>query len=259
MQMKYSQGQWVDATGKRFGQAGFDIKTAKGTYRGPSTRDALSWGALIDTLRYDPTKVNNFETLGAIVGMSNPAGTVPVAPFDNLESFFQTGKTWTHNLSIGGGSDASTYYFSLSNMNSEGIVPNSTFERTTLKIAGDTKITKDFKVSGTATFISSGGTRIQQGSNTSGVMLGLLRTPPSFDNAAGYIFPNGTQRTYRGGGGYDNPFWTANKSQYKDEVNRLIGAAQFDYLITDWFSAMYRLGGDFYTDRRRTDFRASNL
>lgn len=235
MQTKFSQGR-------------------NGAYRAPETRESLSWGALIDTLRYDPTLPNKFDKNGTIVGMSTPGAASKVIPFDNMNNYFVTGETWTHNLSIAGGSDASTYYFSLSNMKSDGIVPNSTFERTTVKITGDTKITKDFKVSGTATYISSGGTRVQQGSNTSGVMLGLSRTPPSFDNSAGYMFDDGTQRTYRGGGGYDNPYWTVNKSLYTDEVNRLIGSAQFDYLFTDWFSAMYRLGGDFWTDRRKQHY-----
>lgn len=235
LQMKYSQGRG-------------------GTYRGPATKEPLSWGALIDTLRYDPTKPNKFDQNGTIVGQSTPGGTVAVQPFDNEKNFFQTGKTWTHSLSISGGSDIASYYFSLSNMNSDGIVPNSNFERSTVKISGDAKITKDFKVSGNATYIKSGGQRIQQGSNTSGVMLGLLRTTPTFDNSAGYMFDNGSQRTYRGGGGYDNPFWTINKNIFNDDVNRLIGSAQFDYLFNDWFSAMYRIGSDFWEDRRKQHF-----
>ncbi len=235
MQNKYSQGR-------------------NGTYRGPETKDALSWGALMDTLRYDPTKPNKFDKNGTIVGISNPAGTLPFVPFDNSKTFFQVGKTWTHSLSMSGGSDASTYYFSLSNMNSDGIVPNSNFERTTVKISGDTKITKDLKASGNATYIRSGGQRVQQGSNTSGVMLGLVRTPPSFDNSAGYMFADGSQRTYRGGGGYDNPYWTINKNIFGDDVNRLIGSAQFDYIFADWFSAMYRFGADVWSDRRQQHF-----
>lgn len=235
LQSKYSQG-----TG--------------GKYSGPETGQRLSWGAPIENLRYDPNTPNKFNKNGTIVDKNAPGATNPVIPFDNMNNFFQTGKTWTNSLSIAGGSDASTYYFSLSNMSSEGIIPNSEFERTTVKITGDTKITRDFKISGTASYIASGGTRIQQGSNTSGVMLGLGRTPPTFDNTAGYIFSDSTQRSYRGGGGYDNPFWTANKNLFTDDVNRLIGNVQFDYLFTDWFSAMYRLGGDFWSDRRKQHF-----
>ena len=64
---------------------------------------------------------------------------------------------------------------------------------------------------------------MQNGSNTSGVMLGLLRTSPNFDNSAGFEFPDGKQRAYRGGSIYDNPFFTVNKNFATDEVNRVIG------------------------------------
>ncbi len=96
-------------------------------------------------------------------------------------------------------------------------------------------------------FMNTRGDRIQQGSNTSGVMLGLVRTPPTFNNAGGYKFPDGKQRTYRGGGGYDNPYWTANENLYRDDVNRLIGNVGFVYDATDWLSFTYRLGTDWFT------------
>jgi len=55
---------------------------------------------------------------------------------------------------------------------------------------------------------------MQKGYNWSGVMTGLLRPPPSFDNAAGYELADGTQRSYRHGGGFDNPYWSVNKNLY---------------------------------------------
>jgi hypothetical protein len=100
-------------------------------------------------------------------------------------------------------------------------------------------------------YSNSRANQIQQGSNTSGVMLGLLRTPPSFDNSAGYEFPDGSQRTYRHGGGYDNPYWTANKNYLDDNINRFIGNAILNFTFTDWFSASYNVGIDTYTRQRK--------
>ncbi|MGA1364926.1 MAG: TonB-dependent receptor domain-containing protein, partial [Schleiferiaceae bacterium] len=97
---------------------------------------------------------------------------------------------------------------------------------------------------------SSGGYRVQQGSNISGLRLGLLRTPPSFDNAAGYENPDGTQRNYRNGGGYDNPYWTVNKNPFQDKVSRTFGYVQLDYAATDKILVNYRLGLDAYSDSR---------
>jgi hypothetical protein len=88
-------------------------------------------------------------------------------------------------------------------------------------------------------------------------MLGLLRTPPTFDNSYGssnaatdpaaYVLPDGTQRNFRGGIGYDNPYWTVNRSPSHDDVNRAYGYGQVNYKLFDWMDLTYRLGGDEYT------------
>ncbi len=225
----------------------------------------ISWGARLDTCSYttDPAWVapddNIFNYLdmetylakwdenGRIVSKNDPlANGKPVQTYDPY-SFFRTGTTYNNNISISGGSETTSYYASLSNQKQDGIVPNNTFSKTTFKLSGDTKLSKRLSTSASMTFMTNGGDRIQQGSNVSGVMLGLVRTPPTFNNAAGYIFPDGTQRTYRGGGGYDNPYWTANENIYKDNVNRLIGNFSFVYDATDWLNFTWRIGTDWYT------------
>ena len=232
----------------------------------------VSWGARVDTCSYttDPTWVApdanvytykpmdeylaKWDANGRIVSQNDPlANGKPVNIYDPYD-FFQTGKTFNNSLSISGGSETATYFISLSHQNQEGIIPNNKFEKTTFKLSGESKLTKRFTSSATMTFMNDKGDRIQQGSNISGVMLGLVRTPPTFNNAAGYIFPDGRQRTYRGGGGYDNPYWTANKNIYKDDVNRLIGNLSFLYEATNWLSFSYRIGTDWYTRGRKNYF-----
>lgn len=227
---------------------------------------SMSWGSLIDTLRYDGVP-NKWDKNGGIVGMSDPNATNQVVnSYDNVDNFFRTGYTYTNSLSMAGGSSFGSYYLSISNSTTNGIIPNSEFGRTNIRIAGDARIASNFKASGAVNYVNSGGTRIQQGSNVSGVMLGLLRTPPNFDNSYGYgedaidnedayIFDDGTQRNYRGGaGGYDNPFWTANRNPFEDNVDRVIGHFQLNYYIADWIDIMYRLGADIYTDSRKQIF-----
>jgi len=244
LQTKFSQG--------RDGQIGSPVAGAAFRPR--------SWGAALDTLRWqaDPTWI--WDKNGRIVGQTaNPNGT-PVKPYDNLGDFFRTGYTTTNSFSLSGGNTSSNFYLSLSNMNQSGVTPKNTFERTTLRLSGDHSFSTDLKVSGSVNYSKSGGTRIQQGSNISGVMLGLLRTPITFDNANGvdgaenseaYQFANGNQRTYRGFFGFDNPYWVVNNTPFTDEVNRVVAYAQADYTPADWISVMYRIGQDFYSDRRK--------
>jgi TonB-linked SusC/RagA family outer membrane protein len=230
----------------------------------------VAWGPKLDTCSYDKTgwdtyQWKDFDVDGRIVSKNNSKANGQSVNTYNPYDFFQTGLTTNNSLSLTGGSDVANFYFSFSDNQSKGIVPNNKFRRNTFKIAGEAKLSDKFKISGNGNYIITGGDRIQQGNNTSGVMLGLLRTPPTFDNAAGYQFfssyllpdgsplPNpGNQRSYRHGTGYDNPYWTANNNKYTDQVNRLIGQAQIDYFATKWLSFTYRIGIDWY-GRKFTD------
>jgi TonB-linked SusC/RagA family outer membrane protein len=169
-----------------------------------------SWGPNADTLQYDTTTDPEYkwDKNGMIVGQSDPnANGNRVKMYDPYD-FFQTGMTFNNRLSISSGNAQNTYYFSIGDIEQSGIIPNSSFGRTNVRLNASSVLTKWLKVSTNMSYSNSRANQIQQGSNTSGIMLGLLRTPPSFDNAQGYEFPDGTQRTYRHGGGYDNPYWT---------------------------------------------------
>lgn len=216
-----------------------------------------TWGPLIDTMRYDGDTDYRWDPKGRLVGMSDPSATseraVAYDPFD----FFQTGVTFNNRLSVTAGTDKASYYFSVADLEQSGIVPNSKFGRTNVRLNSSARLTKWMKVSTNMTYSNSRANQIQQGSNTSGVMLGLLRTATTFDNSAGYEFPDGTQRNYRNGGGYDNPYWTANKNFYDDRTDRFIGNAILNFTFTDWFSASYNVGVDTYI-RRGKDVIAIN-
>lgn len=251
-----------------------------GSWSGPETYNRYSWGPYLDTCSYsniglnsdqdvDGNGIYDWDQNGIIVSQNDAnASGAPVNPYDNVSNFFQTGYSYNNALNISGGNDKSTYFTSFSNLHSDGIVPNNTFDKTTVKISGETKLSRKFVTSGTATYVNSGGSRIQQGSNLSGLMLGLLRTPVSFDNSNGYDDPvntqdaymftsgsnAGEQRSYRGYGIYDNPYWTVNMNKFKDDVNRVYGNIQLSYLPIEWLSITYRVGADFYTDRRKAHF-----
>lgn len=273
--VNYSFNVAFDRVNKLPGVQNEYAQGSKGKWLGPETKTRTSWGPRLDTMRYaknnylsnpatqDPYGFGYYDwnRQGIIVGEhSKYASSTPVLPFDNLHNFFKTGVTFNNALNIMGGNSDATYYFSMSNEVNNGIIPNNNFHKTTFKIAGESKLSDKFTASGSINFVNSGGTRIQQGSNLSGVMLGLLRTPPSFDNANGYSnpvntplayqFPDGTERSYRGFGIYDNPWWTVNNNPFKDDVNREIGSTTFNYLPFDWLTITYRLGNDFYEDRR---------
>ncbi len=216
----------------------------------------FSWGAPISQLEYDGDTSYKWDPFGKLV----PKGTgngMPAQYYDPYE-FFQTGITTNNRFNISNGSDKGNYYFSISNFDQEGIIPNDTFKRTTLRLNASTKISEKIDFGADLAYASSRANQIQKGSNVSGIMLGLVRTASTFDNSAGYEFPDGTQRNYRNGGGYDNPYWTANNIKFKDDVDRFTGNINMKADIADWFNITYNGGIDWYTRRYHDQFKINS-
>src|SRR5690606_5289065 len=127
-----------------------------------------------------------YSQVGRIVGQSHPlASQRLVEPFDNVNQFFRTGTRSNTNLSVSGGNQRASFLLGGSHLMQSGIVPNSEFQRSSVRMAGEVRPNERLRVSGGATFTRSGGLRPQRGSNLSGVMLGLMRTPSSFDLSNG--------------------------------------------------------------------------
>ena len=235
---------------------------------GPYNR--VTWGAAIDTMAWDGTKGLVIDPHGNMVGQSDPTAKIKATPY-NPYDFFQNGMTTNNNISLSGGDADNSYRVSLGNLHQTGIVPKSKYDKTTFSLAGQTKVTDKLSFSGSVTYIGSGNDKVQQGSNTSGVMLGLLRTSPNFDNSYGlpnaasnsdaeaYLTPDGTQRNYRDGHGYDNPYWTVNRNPTHSDLNRAMGNVQAVYKLANWIDVSYRLGGDVYSQSDKQAYDIGSL
>lgn len=268
-ELDYSYGITLDQVNRLPELQDMYAQGTSGQYRSPLNHTSTSFGPLIDTLKWTGVS-NKWDPHGDIVGASNPSGTIPVKPYDNARQFFRTGTTQTHSVAVTGGTATTSYRLSYSNLNQDGIIPLSSFQRNTVSFNADTKLTDELKMGSSVSYLTSGGSRVQEGSNLSGVFLGLLRTPVTFDNSYGssnasnmasYQLADGTERTYRGAGVYgapygyyDNPYWTVNKNKFNDNVNRILGNVYLTYNPLKWLSVTERLGLDQYTDSRKQNF-----
>ncbi len=249
-----------------------------GIYRGPSTIESGSWGPKMSELEYatDPNHPNAPGPFGFDAGVYKfdkngflvPKGTgngQPAKVYNNVDPFFQTGLNFTNSLSVSGGGNISSFRLSLSDRRANGVVPNEEYDRKTIRLALAFTPFKNLTISGTANHTISDYTRIQQGSNFSGLMLGMLRTPVSFDNSNGfdpkkavdemsaYQFPDLTQRNYRGGFSYDNPYWSINHALGFEDVTRTFGNVKTDYEFNDWLSIGVNVGYDQTNDVRKQE------
>jgi len=223
-----------------------------GTYK---TSSNASFGPKLSDMRYNAS--------GDLVMATDPTAISDkvAQAYDNVGNFFLTGTTVDNTLSLSGGDKISNFYMSIGNTTTKGVIPKNTFNKTSIKLSGETKLGSKVTVSGTANYVRSGGNAVQQGSNTSGVMLGLLRGATSFDNSNGhgkdgykyqdaYMYAaDGSQRSYYPY--YDNPYWTVNQNLFDSQVDRLIGNLALVYKPTSEITIAYKLGDDLYNDRRK--------
>ncbi len=230
------------------------------TYRGPETFEGFSWGPRIDALEYDGDTSYPYNRFGRLVPEGQGDGT-PARAFDQKD-FFVTGVLNEQNVSVRGGSEKVKYYISGGKLNQTGVAPTEEFNRRSFRADVTASLREDFEVSASGNYVTSGGRRVQRGSNVSGIMLGLLRTTPTFDNGNGlsgrdaadepstYQLPDGRQRSYRAGV-YDNPYWTVAKNPSTDDVKRFIGRLSFEYKPFDWGTLKGSYGYDQYSDVRK--------
>ncbi len=246
----------------------------QGAYMGPATGQPFSWGPAIDTLAWDGLANNPWDKHGNIVGKSDPTARTPVRAY-NPYDFFQTGMTYDNNVAVSGGTGDGGYRFSLGNLDQTGIIPRTKYVKTTFSLSGQSKISNKLSVAGGANYIHSTNYKVQQGSNTSGIMLGLLRTSPTFDNSNGLsdpvnnpfaFFPNGavTPSGYYPPGSQHaliaaraamtSPTWSVNKDPTTSDLDRVFGYGQVTYMPTGWLTINYRVGGDVYSQRDKSAF-----
>ena len=180
-----------------------------------------------------------------------------VQAYDNPSNFFDNSLSHNFNLSMNGGGEKVTYRLSAENLDQKGIVPNTDFDRSSIRLTTDAFLKDFLKVGGSANYVKSGGTKSQNGSNIGGIMLGLLRAPASFDLRQFKFEENGFQRTYFAL--YDNPYFTAYENPFTDDVNRITGNIFLSYIGKPWFNVTLKTGLDAYSDRRRQVYALSSF
>jgi len=181
-----------------------------------------------------------------------PGGKV----YDNVDNFFQNGMTFNNNLAIASGNETSAIRLSIGNTHQTGIIPNSKLDRTSVHLNMDHKVNKWFDMGAGITYANTGTEKPQNGSNLSGTMLSLLRTPISFD-ASNYLLPNGMQRQYYTT--YDNTYFTTNDNPFTDETNRIMGNFFFNLKPTDFLTFTWRTGVDAYHTNSQQIFAVSAM
>lgn len=179
--------------------------------------------------------------------------------WDNMAEFFKTGHIYNNSIVLNAFNEKSSLRLSLANLKQDGIIPNTDFRRNTITVNADHRISDKFIFGTSFSYVNSGGTLAQNGSNLAGVMLGLTRTPADFRlsdpksaGSNGWTNADGTQREWFSL--YDNPQWSVRNNPFTTDVNRMYGNINFKASPFSFMDLSYRLGTDVYTDKRYSIF-----
>jgi ferric enterobactin receptor len=175
------------------------------------------------------------------------------ARYDNIGNFFQHAIVYDNNVNVSGGSKNGSFFLSGSNFKQTGIVPNTSYDKTTFRFNGEQKygrLTLNANVAYSIADINR--TLTTAGLYGSGVgSMQALYTFPQTYNIKNYVNPDGTQhRIYAGTvpleNDIDNPYWIINKDKLTSQTKRITGGINANYKITSWWDVLARVGYDQY-------------
>lgn len=179
----------------------------------------------------------------------------PMLPQDQVKGFYETGTSFTNNISISGGNELSTFRLSVSDKRNNGITPFNNLNRQSIDLNAGISDSKRFKLSTKVNLIKEKvKNRPYTGGN--GILANLIRMPRNIRLQDLYpgIDQNGQQVLYGGATSSDNNpyFQTEYDTNITDVRYRLISLINASYQITDDFKITGKAGIDYYRDQQET-------
>ncbi|WP_347157956.1 SusC/RagA family TonB-linked outer membrane protein [Pontibacter chitinilyticus] len=218
----------------------FQNRYGEGFFGAPDLRENTSWGPLL---------TGALLPWGRVVDGQQRVKPYAALP-DNIKEFFDYGSNWTNTLSVSGGTEKATYYTSYSNTHQTGVVPSTEYNRNSLALKASVNLSNKFTSTASITYTKSGGDFAITGQGNS-VFNQLIQTPRDipvreledidnpFNDVEGFYSPYTV-----------NPYWAIKNQTFTNNVDRMFGNVTLGYKANDNLNVTYRIGTDFYTDRR---------
>ena len=182
----------------------------------------------------------------------------------NWDQVFQTGKYTQDDFQVTGGDASKTFLFSYSRLRQDGIIRGSLYDRDNFRLNTKFRLSDVISMESKASYTYTNSNRIQQSSNVTGVMLGLLRNAPDFDIThykGTYVDGDGIEYAGRHRGyrrhlaerthpTYNNPLWTTKEQQAGTKVDRFMMTNQMTITPDQNTSVVIRAGIDAWGDDR---------
>lgn len=199
---------------------------------------------------YDMNGVLQTEGVTSSWGAVNN-GTV----YDNVADFFQGSSVWDNSVSVAGGHKNGSFYLSASRFDQTGTIQNTGYDKTTFRFNGEQKFGRltvganvAYSVANTDKTLTSSGLYSGGGNGTMTALYGWSRS----ENMSHWLNEDGTKyRMFPNQpieDDVENPYWIINKNKMTDKNERITGAVNASFKISEWLDLSYRMGVDSYVN-----------
>ena len=219
--------------------------------RGGGVNDGVdeSWGPKLDGRlieQFDSPVVNGVRQ-----------ATPWIAHPDNVNQFYQTGRTLTNNVSVTGGNEKGDFRLSFTELNQTGILPNTDYKRRTIALNAGWNLTDKLSIRATGNYVKDG----SDNRTNWGLYFIWFGRQVDMEQLKNYQAPGSIYQRNWNDNYWTNPYYQLNVSARENAKDRLYGNLSATYRFTPWLSLTARSGTDFYQDRRKTKnaARTSNL
>jgi TonB-linked SusC/RagA family outer membrane protein len=217
----------------------------QGIYGDAVLYENMSWGPHFD---------NRFRPWGHEVDNSLRVKAYRPLP-DNIKEFFETGRSYNNSLSMSGGNEQTTYYFSYSNITWDGIFPTDadSYAKHSISLRSSHQVFKWFKSTGSFNYIKKINSFVPTGQGEQSVYNQVMQTPRDIslrelaDLTETWNTIDNHYSLYT-----VNPYHILENNGNRNNEDRLYGSFDFDFTPLKGFALKWRLGADVSNEHRKT-------
>ncbi|MBN1950388.1 MAG: SusC/RagA family TonB-linked outer membrane protein [Bacteroidales bacterium] len=173
---------------------------------------------------------------------------------DNVKEFFETGKSLSNSLSMSGGSEQTTYYFSYSNITWDGIFPTDadTYAKHSFSLRSSHQLAKWLKASGSVNYLRKQSSYVPTGQGEQSVYNQVMQTPrdislvelANLDSVYNSVDNHYSLYTV-------NPYYILKNNGNKNKEDRLYGSFSIEMDLLKDLKLLWRVGTDVSNEQRK--------
>ncbi len=240
--LEFSEVAFLPELQEEFGAGGFPDGTLL-------PLENVNWGPA-----YDGRLVDASETLD-----NGDVWQVPYSPIkDRNKNFFNIGTSKRHGITLSGGDEKSDFYFSLDQVNTEGVVPKDKYNQTNVRFKASRTYNK-LKIGANMSFFRSYSNTVGSGGRQGRpVYWNVLNTPlhlplSEMKNWQTGEFTRNEVSFFRF---YENPYFIIDTQREKNAERQFNFVADFEYKFNDWITASMRSNYTFTNSEFKREFGA---